>query len=198
MIGLLGVSVIQEAGVFKGSGWKSLCDGVLKAAGAWGPCRGSRGKGTRWQADSNDPIMTAYLVLFASALVAATILPMQSEAVLVGLLVAGNHPVAALLLMATVGNVAGSVINWVLGRYLLRFKDRRWFPTSDRQLARAQGWYHRYGRWSLLGSWLPVVGDPLTVVAGVMREPFGSFLALVTLAKGVRYLVLAALTLAWL
>ena len=136
--------------------------------------------------------MTAYLVLFASALVAATILPMQSEAVLVGLLVAGNHSVVALLLVATVGNVLGSVINWVLGRYLLRFKDRRWFPASDRQLDRAQGWYHRYGRWSLLGSWLPLVG-----VAGVMREPFATFLILVTVAKGARYLVLAALTLAW-
>lgn len=142
--------------------------------------------------------MTAYLILFASALVAATILPMQSEAVLVGLLVAGNHPVTLLVLVATVGNVLGSVINWVLGRYLLRFKNRRWFPASDRQLDRAQGWYRRYGRWSLLGSWLPLVGDPLTVVAGVMREPFGTFLVLVTIAKAGRYVVLAALTLAWI
>lgn len=142
--------------------------------------------------------MTAYVVLFASALVAATILPMQSEAVLVGLLVAGDHPVAALLLVATVGNVLGAVINWVLGRYLLQFRDRRWFPASDRQLHRAQGWYRRYGRWSLLGSWLPLVGDPLTVVAGVMREPFATFLMLVTVAKGARYLALAALALAWL
>ncbi len=142
--------------------------------------------------------MTAYLILFASALVAATILPMQSEAVLVGLLVAGNHPVTLLVLVATVGNVLGSVINWVLGRYLLRFKNRRWFPASDRQLDRAQGWYRRYGRWSLLGSWLPLVGDPLTVVAGVMREPFGTFLVLVTIAKAGRYVVLTALTLAWI
>ncbi len=141
--------------------------------------------------------MTAYVVLFASALVAATVLPMQSEAVLVGLLVAGHHSVAALLAVATVGNVLGSVINWVLGRYLLRFRDRRWFPASDAQLHRAQAWYRRYGRWSLLGSWLPLVGDPLTVVAGVMREPFATLLVLVTVAKGARYLVLAALTLAW-
>ena len=142
--------------------------------------------------------MIAYISLFASALIAATILPMQSEAVLVGLLVAGKQSVATLLVVATVGNVLGSVINWVLGRFALQFKDRRWFPATDQQLARAQNWYHRYGRWSLLGSWLPIVGDPLTVVAGILREPLWSFLILVTLAKAARYLVLAGLTLAWL
>jgi len=141
--------------------------------------------------------MIAYVGLFASALVAATILPMQSEAVLAGLLAAGGCPAVLLIVVATVGNVLGSVINWYLGRVLLRFKDRRWFPSSDVQLERAQRWYARYGRWSLLGSWLPVIGDPLTVVAGVMREPLGPFLLLVTVAKGARYLVLAALVLSW-
>ncbi len=141
--------------------------------------------------------MIGYIGLFLSALVAATILPMQSEAVLAGLLLGQDRSVISLLVVATVGNVLGSVINWVLGRYLLRFKDRRWFPSNDRQLARAQSWYRRYGRWSLLGSWLPVVGDPLTVVAGVMREPIVPFIVLVTLAKGTRYLVLAAVVLSW-
>jgi len=142
--------------------------------------------------------MIAYVALFLSALVAATILPMQSEAVLAGLLIAGAHPASVLLIVATTGNVLGSLINWYLGRYLLHFKDRRWFPASDAQLERARTWYRRYGRWSLLGSWLPVVGDPLTVVAGLMREPLAPFLLLVAIAKGTRYLVLAALTLAWL
>ncbi|MFX0545830.1 YqaA family protein [Roseovarius sp. S1116L3] len=142
--------------------------------------------------------MIAYFLLFGSALVAATILPMQSEAVLAALLIAGDHQVTGLLLVATVGNVLGSVINWALGRYLLRFRHRRWFPTSEGQLERAQNWYRRYGRWSLLGSWLPLVGDPLTVVAGVMREPIVPFLLLVTIAKGTRYIILARLTLAWL
>lgn len=142
--------------------------------------------------------MIAYISLFLSALVAATILPMQSESVLVGLLVASTYSAPTLILVATVGNVLGSVINWYLGRYLLRFKARRWFPSSGPQLERAQSWYRRYGRWSLLGSWLPVVGDPLTVVAGVMREPLLPFLLLVTIAKGTRYLLLAAATLAWL
>lgn len=142
--------------------------------------------------------MISYIGLFSSALIAATILPMQSEAVLVGLLSAGAGSAAALLVVATAGNVLGSLINWCLGRYLLRWRDHRWFPASERQLARAEGWYRRYGRWSLLGSWLPVVGDPLTVVAGVLREPLVPFLILVTIAKGTRYLVLASVTLAWM
>lgn len=142
--------------------------------------------------------MIAYFGLFASALIAATILPMQSEVVLVGLLLGGERSVVALLIVATTGNVLGSILNWAMGRFALRFKHRRWFPASDHQLARAETWYRRYGRWSLLGSWLPVIGDPLTVVAGVLREPLVSFVLLVTLAKGARYLVLAALTLAWL
>ena len=132
-----------------------------------------------------------------AALVAATLLPAQSEAVLVALLLDGSHPVWLLIAVATAGNVLGSVINWVLGRFLLRWRNKPWFPVSDRALEKAQARYARWGRWSLLGAWLPVVGDPLTVVAGVMREPFGSFLALVTLAKGGRYLVLASAVLAW-
>jgi membrane protein YqaA with SNARE-associated domain len=142
--------------------------------------------------------MIGYAGLFLSALVAATLLPMQSEAVLAGLLLGGSHNVAVLLAVATFGNVLGAVINWALGRFLMRFRDRRWFPASDAQMARAEGWYRRYGRWSLLASWVPVVGDPLTVVAGVLREPFWMFLLLVTVAKAGRYLVLAAGVLAWL
>lgn len=142
--------------------------------------------------------MIAYLVLFASALIAATILPMQSEAVLVTLLVSGEKSPIVLIATATIGNVLGSVINFYLGRYLLKFRNRPWFPSSDKQLERAQRWYRQYGRWSLLGSWLPLVGDPLTVVAGFMREPIVPFLILVTIAKCGRYIALAAITLAWL
>ncbi|MBE9603989.1 DedA family protein [Acetobacteraceae bacterium H6797] len=135
--------------------------------------------------------LAAYLGLFGAALLAATILPMQSEAVLSGLILAGRQPVSALLIVASLGNVLGSVINWLLGRSIEHFRDRRWFPASPSALERAQGWYRRWGRWSLLLSWAPIVGDPLTVVAGVMREPFWIFLALVTIAKVGRYLVLA-------
>lgn len=142
--------------------------------------------------------MIAYIGLFASAFIAATLLPMQSEAVLVALLVQGEHAVVPLVLIATLGNVLGSLVNWIMGRFLRRFKDRRWFPATDTQLKRAEGWYRRYGRWSLLGAWLPIVGDPLTVAAGLMREPLWSFIVLVTLAKGARYVFLAMITLAWI
>ena len=142
--------------------------------------------------------MIAYLGLFTSAFLAATLLPVQSEAVLVGLLLAGEGSVVLLLCAATVGNVLGAVVNWLLGRFLLTFKDRSWFPASDEGLEKAKKWYSRYGRWSLLGSWLPFVGDPITVVAGVMREPLWSFLILVTISKGCRYVALAAVTLAWI
>ena len=140
--------------------------------------------------------LAAYFGLFASALVAATILPMQSEAVLVGLLIADAQPAWELVAVASLGNVLGSVINWILGRQVERFRDRRWFPASGATLERAKAWYARYGRWSLLLSWAPVIGDPLTVVAGVLREPLWSFLLLVTLAKVGRYVALAAVTLA--
>jgi len=141
--------------------------------------------------------LSAYIGLFLAALMAATILPLQSEAALVGLLLSDAFVPWALLLVATTGNVLGSVINWLLGRSLERFRQRRWFPVSASGLARAQQGYHRYGRWSLLLSWVPLIGDPLTLIAGTMREPLWSFLLLVTLAKGARYLVLAAFILGW-
>lgn len=135
--------------------------------------------------------------LFALSFLAATVLPAQSEAALAGLLLTGAHPAALLVAVASLGNVAGSVVNWALGRAVERFRHRRWFPVGDRALERAQGWYRRFGRWSLLLSWLPVVGDPLTVAAGVMRERLPVFLLLVGIAKTGRYLVLAAIVLGW-
>jgi membrane protein YqaA with SNARE-associated domain len=138
-----------------------------------------------------------YLGLFAAAFGAASLLPMQSEPVLVGLLLAEAQPAALLLLVASLGNTLGSVLNWWIGGQVHRFRHRRWFPASEAALERASGWYHRWGRWSLLLSWAPLVGDPLTVVAGVLREPLWSFVLIVGFAKTMRYLALAALTLGW-
>jgi len=84
------------------------------------------------------------------------------------------------------------VVNWLIGRRIEAFAGRRWFPASPQMLDRATAWYRRYGRWSLLLSWAPVVGDPLTLVAGVLREPLWSFVALVAVAKTARYLTVAA------
>jgi membrane protein YqaA with SNARE-associated domain len=133
--------------------------------------------------------------LFLVAFAAATILPLQSEAVLVGLLLAGDQPPGLLVAVASLGNVLGSVVNWVLGRWIHRWRDRPWFPLRPAALARAEGWYRRWGRWSLLLSWAPFIGDPLTVVAGVLREPLGVFLLLVGIAKTMRYVSLALITL---
>lgn len=138
----------------------------------------------------------AYGSLFLAALVAATILPAQSEAVLAGLLLTGTYSAVFLVLVAGIGNVLGSIVNWLLGRGVERFRQARWFPVSAKNLERAGRWYRRYGWWSLLLSWLPIIGDPLTVAAGVMREPFWRFLAVVSIAKFGRYVVLAAVVLA--
>lgn len=139
--------------------------------------------------------LIVYVGLFVTAFVAATILPMQSEAALVGLVLTDAYPVWALIAVASLGNVLGSVANWLLGRGVERFRSRRWFPVKPAALDQAQNWYRRYGKWSLLLSWVPIIGDPLTVVAGVLREPFPIFLLLVTFAKVGRYAVLTAATL---
>jgi membrane protein YqaA with SNARE-associated domain len=137
----------------------------------------------------------AYLTLAASAFVAATVFPLQSEAVLVGLMLTGDHAVWLLVLVASLANTAGSVVNWWLGGVIHRYRNRRWFPASPEALARAEGWYRRWGHWSLMLSWAPIIGDPLTVIAGVLREPLWRFLILVALAKTGRYVTLALLTL---
>jgi membrane protein YqaA with SNARE-associated domain len=136
-------------------------------------------------------ILAIYGGLFAIAFAAATILPAQSEAALAGLLAMGSLSPAMLVLVASLGNVLGAVVNWGLGRGIERFRDRPWFPLRPATLNRATNWYHRYGRWSLLLSWMPIVGDPLTVVAGALREPLWSFVAIVAVAKVSRYLVVA-------
>ena len=142
--------------------------------------------------------LSVYAGLFLAALLAATVLPMQSEAVLVGLLLSGDYPTGWLLATASLGNILGAVLNWLLGRGLERFRDRRWFPVREERLEQARAWYHRWGRWSLLLSWAPVIGDPLTVAAGVLREPFWTFLIIAGGAKVLRYLALTAVTLGWL
>ncbi|MDF3172154.1 DedA family protein [Pseudomonas sp. ER28] len=138
---------------------------------------------------------TSYLGLFLAAFAAATLFPMQSEAVLATMLVSEHYVPLVLLAVATAGNVLGSVANWALGIGVEHFKHKRWFPVSEAKLEKAQSFYQRYGYWSLLLSWVPIIGDPITLVAGVMREPFWRFLLLVSLAKGGRYLLLTLLVL---
>ena len=133
----------------------------------------------------------AYLNLFFSALIAATVFPAQSEMVLLYLVQQAAHPVWALVVVASIGNVLGAVINYALGYSVHRFNDRRWFPASPQQMDRAQAFYAKWGRYSLLASWVPIIGDPITVVAGVLHDRFLVFLILVAIAKSGRYVVLA-------
>jgi membrane protein YqaA with SNARE-associated domain len=132
--------------------------------------------------------LTAYGSLFATAFLAATLLPAQSEILLAGMHAYGDFDRAALVLVATMGNTLGSAANWLLGRYLVHFKDRRWFPVKPVLIDRATGWYQRWGLWSLLLAWAPFIGDPLTLVAGILRVNLWLFLALVGVGKLARYL----------
>lgn len=137
--------------------------------------------------------IAAYGGLFVAAFLAATVFPAQSEAVLLALVATGDHALPALLVVASTGNILGSMLNWALGCGIEGFRHRKWFPVSDAALEKAQTRYARYGRWSLLLSWVPIIGDPITIVAGIMRERLLPFLLLVGIAKTGRYLVLVAI-----
>jgi membrane protein YqaA with SNARE-associated domain len=135
-------------------------------------------------------VIESYLGLFLTALLAATIVPFSSEALLVAMQVSGGFPVAGLLAAASLGNTLGAVANWGLGRFCLQWQDRSWFPVKRRELDRASAWFNRYGIWSLLLAWVPVIGDPITLAAGVLRTRFLPFLVLVAISKTGRYAVL--------
>ncbi|MCW8880766.1 MAG: DedA family protein [Sedimenticola sp.] len=137
--------------------------------------------------------MTSYLLLFGSAFLAATILPFYSEVILYALLREGGDPVV-LVVIATLGNTLGAVVNWILGRYLLHFRSRRWFYFSEKQIEKAQRWFQRYGFWTLLLAWMPVGGDALTLIAGIMKIRLSLFLLLVGTGKALRYISVTYLT----
>lgn len=133
--------------------------------------------------------MEAYLGLFFSAFLAATLVPAYSEILFAGLVAAGYDPLQ-LLAWASAGNTLGSAVNWVLGRYLLHFQDRKWFPFRADSMGRSQAWFQKYGVWSLLLAWMPVGGDALTFIAGMMRVPFWLFFILTGIGKTARYAIL--------
>lgn len=136
-------------------------------------------------------VVAELLALAATTFVAATILPFSSELALAAAVKAGTAPLGLLLAFATLGNVGGSCFNYWLGMHARRFEDRRWFPFDKQGLERASSRFNRYGAASLLLAWVPVIGDPLTFVAGALRTRFPLFLALVTAGKLARYVLLA-------
>ena len=132
--------------------------------------------------------MLSLFFLFLSAFGAATLLPLQSEAVLVGLLIQAEHSALILIAVFSLFNILFSFVNFYLLFKIEQFKDKKWFPVSEVKLNQAQNIYHKYGFWSLLLSWVPIIGDPITLIAGLMKENFIRFLWVVSIAKIGRYM----------
>tara|TARA_B110000495_G_C22446074_1_gene279281 strand:+ start:93 stop:512 length:420 start_codon:yes stop_codon:yes gene_type:complete len=132
--------------------------------------------------------MTAYLTLLFISFLAATILPLSSELTLASLLNTGNYSSFILVATASLGNILGSVFNWILGFYLFKYTNKKWLPFKKNKINNASKRFKKFGACSLLFSWLPVIGDPLTLVAGILRVNFLLFIILVTIGKVGRYL----------
>ncbi|HCX15157.1 MAG TPA: hypothetical protein DGZ24_07565 [Rhodospirillaceae bacterium] len=132
-------------------------------------------------------MLISFAVVFGTAFLAATVLPFYSEVVLAASLADPEISRIALWFVATSGNTLGAIVNYLLGRYAAHWRDKRWFPASKRAMDKAEGWFQSRGAWMLLFSWIPVGGDALTVVAGLLRVRFYFFLALVAIGKGARY-----------
>lgn len=128
-----------------------------------------------------------YFSLFTVSFLAATILPVSSELTLAGLLSSPDYNGLTLLICASFGNITGSVFNWVLGIYLLKHINKKWVPFSQSQIDKASLWFKKFGVFSLLFAWVPIVGDPLTLVAGILKIRFFVFLILVSVGKIARY-----------
>ncbi len=135
-------------------------------------------------------ILISYFQLFIISFLAATILPLSSELVLSTMLLTDSFDKYLLLVVASFGNILGSSVNWYLGKKILIFKDKKWFPANERQIAKGEIYFKKYGIWSLLLAWLPIIGDPLTIVAGILRVKFFTFLLLVSISKISRYIFL--------
>ena len=135
-----------------------------------------------------------YLSLFTLSFLVATIVPFGSEAYLASLIISNKYNVILLLLAASLGNVLGSIVNWICGYYATFFMKKKWFPINQKQIDKASFFFSKYGKWSLLLGWVPVIGDPITFVAGTLRYPFLPFLLLVSIGKIGRYIVVYLLT----
>lgn len=125
------------------------------------------------------------------AFLAATILPLSSEALLIGLIQNEPKLIWGFVIMASLGNILGSIVNWILGRWLIHFKDRKWFPVSENSLEKSEARFKKWGWPCLLLAWVPVIGDPLTLIAGAMHYPFRWFVILVSISKAGRYVSIA-------
>lgn len=135
---------------------------------------------------------TIYLGLFLSAFIAATLLPAFSELSFAAALTQSEASPLGLFLAVSTGNILGAIVNWWLGRYLSHHSGKKWFPFKPASIEKASLQFNKYGHWSLLFAWLPIVGDPLTFVAGILKTPFRTFLLFVSIGKTARYAVIWA------
>ena len=135
-----------------------------------------------------------YSSLFISSFLSSTLLPGHSELTLTAFILMKKYPVINLIFFASIGNILGSLINWFMGYYLIKLKDKKWFPLNKLQLTRASKWFLKYGKWSLFFCWVPIIGDPLTIVAGIFRFPIHIFILIVSFAKTMRYLIIYLVT----
>ena len=131
--------------------------------------------------------MLDYLFIFLVSFLAATVLPLGSEGLLLYYASDGSSSVAYLWLWASVGNTLGGLTNWFLGLYLVRFEHKTWFPVKASTRQKAERFFNKYGIWSLLFTWLPVVGDGIALISGVLRTSIWYFLPLVFIGKAARY-----------
>jgi len=138
-------------------------------------------------------VIIGYLSLFTISFLAATILPFSSELMLASMLSIENYNRTLLITFSSLGNILGSVFNWVLGFYFIKLQNKKWFPFNQEQILKSSQWFEKYGKWSLLFAWVPIIGDPLTFVAGTMKTKFFIFLILVGIGKISRYLFISLL-----
>ena len=138
-------------------------------------------------------MIIGYLSLFTISFLAATILPFSSELMLASMLSMENNNRILLIIISSLGNILGSVFNWVLGFYFMKLQNKKWFPFNKKQISKSSLWFEKYGKWSLLFAWVPIIGDPLTFVAGTMKIKFFIFLILVGIGKISRYLFISLL-----
>ena len=136
-----------------------------------------------------------YIILFTSSFASSTILPGHSEITLIALITQEKYEVFYLVVFASLGNILGSILNWYLGLYFLKFKNKKWFPFKENQINKVSKSFLKYGKWSLLLSWVPFIGDVLTLVAGMFRVPLYQFVVIVSVAKVSRYIFVSLIAL---
>ena len=131
-----------------------------------------------------------YISLFTVAFMVATIVPFGSEMYFATLLSLNKYNNLLLLIAASIGNILGSVFNWICGYYVNYFIKKPWFPIKKEKIKKGTEIFNKYGKWSLLLSWAPFIGDPITFVAGTHRFSLVPFLILVSIGKVGRYLII--------